>query len=392
MQVLLRSIVIYFICSFTKISYPVLFLNLKIELSVFAMSQSPFRQNFCKVTLALMCNLLFFVIPTVSLVSRNFLRSALVDTISSRHALHAVTVHDDVIDTTTCKTMDNQLQLGDLGHTVFFRGDPPRTFTESVIHSLLLSTKDKSPIVEYWWREEWINLELHRDIDERLALQNGPIRFPDHAHVLYLSVGEEALGPTVLLENAISDITKEAFDSITIVPAVAGRFLRFSGDMMHAVPRPSLAYLDPEEGGSNRELWTRRRPVDKNDPELTVLRRSVLLFNTWTDIPPSEISLLPPTSVLAAEKELREVETRPGLCHPFENWKNVYSASGSDSMITRCEGNDVPRIRLKIGLLGDKRRRERSDRYLNLYASSSIKDALISDDRLPLSFPLSTTP
>jgi hypothetical protein len=356
------------------------------------MRQSLFQRNLCHAVLVVVCYFLFFAIPTISLINRNFLKSSQLYRSSLRHALHAVTVHDDVIDIATCKTMDHQLQLGDLGHTVFFREDPPRTFTESVIHSLLSSTNDESPIVEYWWREEWINLELHRDIDERLAQQNGPIRFPDHAHVLYLSVGEEALGPTVLLENAIGDITKEVFDSITIVPAVAGRFLRFTGDMMHAVPRPSLAYLDPEEGGSNRELWTRRRPVDKSDPELTILRRSVLLFNTWTDIPPSEISLLPPTCVLASEKELREMESRPGLCHPFQSWKNVYSASTSDSTIDNCNGNDLPRIRLKIGLLGDKRRRERSDRYLNLYASRSIKNALVSDDRLPLTFPLTKTP
>jgi hypothetical protein len=355
------------------------------------MLQSLFQRNLCNAILVV-CNFLFFAVPTISLINGDFSKSSQLNRNSLRDALHAVTVHDHVIDKGTCKTMDHQLQFGDLGHTVFFREDPPRTFTESVIQSLLSSTNDTSQIVEYWWREEWINLELHRDIDERLALQNGPIRFPDHAHVLYLSVGEEALGPTVLLENATGDITKEIFDSITIVPALAGRFLRFTGDMMHAVPRPSLAYLDPEEGGSNRELWTRRRPVDKNDPELSVLRRSVLLFNTWTDIPPSEISLLPPTCVLAAEKELREVKTRPGQCHPFKDWKSVYATSASDSAINSCDGNDLPRIRLKIGLLGDKRRRERADRYLNLYASRSVKDAFISEDRLPLSFPLSMTP
>lgn len=349
------------------------------------------RQS-CKVFLVLASIIFFFAVPSVSLIKRNFLKSSQVNRIRGRHASHAVTVHDDVISNATCETMDRQLQLGDLGHTVFFREEPPRTFTESVIHSLLLSTNDNSPIVEYWWREEWMNLELHRDIDERLALENGPIRFPDHAHVLYLSVGKEALGPTVLLENAADDITKQIFGSMTIVPAVAGRFLRFRGDMMHAVPRPSLAYLDPEEGGSNRELWTRRRPVDKNDPELTVLRRSVLLFNTWTDVPPSEISLSPPACVMAAEKDLQEMETKPGTCHPFANWKSMYSVLTRDSPINSCDGNDLPQIRLKIGLLGDKRRRERSDRYLNLYAPRSIKDALISDDRLPLSFPLSKTP
>ena len=352
----------------------------------------PIGCNPWKAVLAVICNLLFFALPTISLISRDFLQSSQVYRGKLGHVLYAITVHDSVIDAATCRTMDHQLQLGDLGHTVFFREHPPRTFTESVIDSLLSSTNDKSPIVEYWWREEWINLELHRDIDERLALENGPVRFPDHAHVLYLSVGEEALGPTVLLDNAVDDISKEIFDSITVVPAVTGRFLRFSGDMMHAVPRPSLAYLDPEEGGSNRELWTRRRPVDQRDPELTVLRRSVLLFNTWTDNPPAEISLLPPICILADEKQLQELNTAPGQCRPFADWESAYFTSTHESMTENCDGNSMPRIRLKIGLLGDKRRRERSERYLSLYASSSIKDTLLGNNRLPLSFPLSKAP
>lgn len=59
--------------------------------------------------------------------------------------------------------------------------------------------------------------------------------------------------------------------------------------------RPSLAYLDPIEGGSNLELWIRRRPIDENDPELSTLKRSVLLFNTWREAP-FEVSTDPPSS------------------------------------------------------------------------------------------------
>jgi len=33
---------------------------------------------------------------------------------------------------------------------------------------------------------------------------------------------------------------------MAIIPAVKGRLLRFDGNLMHAVPRPALGYLDPE--------------------------------------------------------------------------------------------------------------------------------------------------
>jgi hypothetical protein len=52
---------------------------------------------------------------------------------------------------------------------------------------------------------------------------------------------------------------------------------------MHAVPRPTLAYLDPSEGGSNDVLWTRKRKkADGSCDESTIYKRSVLLFNTWS--------------------------------------------------------------------------------------------------------------
>ena len=36
-------------------------------------------------------------------------------------------------------------------------------------------------MVEWWARDEWINLDAHRDIDELLARQGGPHRTPNHA-------------------------------------------------------------------------------------------------------------------------------------------------------------------------------------------------------------------
>lgn len=319
-------------------------------------------------------------------------------TISSA-ALFSIMVHDGVIGQSACNTLDSHLKVGGLGHTVFFRDLPPKTVVESLINSLLASANDISPIVEYWWRDEWLNLELHRDLDERLASQNGPVRYPDYAHVLYLSVGEQARGPTILLRDSIESDKKGFFDEISIVPAVAGRLLRFPGNMMHAVPRPSLAYLDPAEGGTNVELWTRRRPTDENDPECSIFRRSVLLFNTWTDAPSTE-EPCEASSTSASTVDLREgsldiqkIKEESWQCTPREKWVNASLTSSHDSIVTSICSSSLelePNIRLKIGLLGDVRRRERTDRYMSVYAPQSIKNALMQ--LTPVSFPLSHTP
>jgi hypothetical protein len=314
----------------------------------------------------------------------------------SKTKLFSIMVYDGVIGMSTCDVLDSHLKVGGLGHTVFFRELPPKNVVESLIHSLLASANDMAPIVEYWWRDEWLNLELHRDLDERLAAQNGPVRFPDNAHVLYLSVGKEALGPTILLHDAVESDKEGYFDEISIVPAVAGRLLRFPGTMMHAVPRPPLAYLDPAEGGTNVELWTRRRPLDENDPECTVFRRSVLLFNTWTDPPStqtSETTSASTSDVTAGSLDTQKVNEESCQCIPREEWVDSsatsahHSITGSSS--TSAEHEEEPYIRLKVGLLGDLRRRGRTERYMSVYAPQSIKHALIQ--HIPVSFPISHT-
>lgn len=314
--------------------------------------------------------------------------------------LCSIAIFDNVLDKSLCEIIDNGVKVGGLGHTVFLRDSPPRTAAEVAIHSILTTMNDFSPIIEYWWREEWLNLELHRDIDEKLAQQLGSeiFRYPNHAHVLYLSVGDLVEGPTIVLHDSSNINPISQFENITIVPAVNGRLLRFDGKLMHSTPRPALSYLDPSEGGSNLELWTRKRPVDKNDPEFSVLRRSVLLFNTWSDKPPTDISTQPSIGSISAHQQQQEVNINEN-----EKIKNILSnlvwiKRPLDSSVPekfnseeRSADSKERRIRLKIGILGDIRRRERSDRYLNLYTSSVIKEALIDEEKLPTRFDVSET-
>ena len=88
---------------------------------------------------------------------------------------------------------------------------------------------------------------MHKDVDENLAKNTNPseIKYPCNAHVLYVDVGLNVYGPTCLFFENKNNLIEE----MAIIPAVKGRLLRFDGNIMHAVPRPALGYLDPEGKG-----------------------------------------------------------------------------------------------------------------------------------------------
>ena len=201
--------------------------------------------------------------------------------------------------------------------------------------------------------------------------------------------------------------------------------------MFHSVPRPAMAYLDEEEGGSNHEIFTRIRKQEGEEEgeelknEKSIYRRSVLLFNTWSDdhvscstgsvsgdhspdytlvhgAPfqvkhelPVNIQGYHATSVMASCQ-----------CRPVSTWAkltpitklstaatNTHSTTpttdtdsstnlplthnSSTTSATYCSSDE---IRLKIGLLGDVRRRGRSARFIDLLTTRDIRAALQSED------------
>ena len=161
----------------------------------------------------------------------------------------------------------------------------PRCLLRNSLDELLHSVGDSSRYVEFWTREDWINLDVHRDVDEFLHRRSGEMRTPNHAHVLYVDIGSHCQGPTALfLENEAASINR-----VVSVPAVSMRLLRFQGHIIHAVPRPALAMLDPDLGGSNHEIFSRIRDDAKLN---TTFKRRVILFNTWEE-PPEEVVMLP---------------------------------------------------------------------------------------------------
>lgn len=88
-----------------------------------------------------------------------------------------VSVFDSVFEDDILIGVDKQAQVGGLGHTLFDRlKRSPETLLEQAIESCLNRLGDNSPFVEYWWRDEWLSLEAHKDIDEMLGRYHGEFR------------------------------------------------------------------------------------------------------------------------------------------------------------------------------------------------------------------------
>ena len=249
-----------------------------------------------------------------------------------------------------------------------------RNSIEAMLHGLLSDLGDTSPYVECWCRDDWMNLDAHRDVDEFLARRQDEsfeLRCPIHAHVLYLDVGARVQGPTCLFlegNGSSSGLVKPEtrIQQLVAVPARSGRLLRFPGDVVHAVPRPALCYLDPEEGGSNLEMHMRVRNEIEHFPDL---RRSVLLFNTWAE-PPIDVDAFKPSlqgSSSGSSSGVYLTRLRDWREVPVQALEEIVSA-------------EQPSVRLKVGVLGDRRRRFASEAFVNLYTHRGIKVALQSPE------------
>jgi len=193
----------------------------------------------------------------------------------------------------------------------------------------------KDVIVEYWCRQEHLNLEAHADIDEVFFERhcNGKLgdnddssfissssgfRYPTVGHVLYLTEPTLGRGPTCVFppttnnnntkttttnyddavvvrteedDDASTDTTTspiaEEISHVITVPAVVGRVLRFPGNALHAVPKPAHVWFsedgaatiimdDKDEDEGDEGDWDYDDDDDDDDAE-----RSVILFNTW---------------------------------------------------------------------------------------------------------------
>jgi len=295
------------------------------------------------------------------------------------------TAWDGVFSHPTCTTLQNEARAVGLGHRVFQPANQPRTHLEAALRSVLLELNDKSNFVEYWTRQPWKHIEAHADVDEKLAGQTGELRYPQHGHVLYLAVGSRVRGPTCVFDAtrgselaarrsaSTTDGSSTETDerTLTIVPAVRGRLLRFNGSLVHAVPAPTDRWLTP---------FAKSTPVS---PEAD-WQRVVVLFNTWPAAPPLGVETEPPELHVPAHG------ARSGyvddVCAPFSAWRSVRvggaaALPGAEEDTAACEADSKGSgsVTAKVWLLGDEHRRGQASRTVQLRAPSNIGEALAQE-------------
>jgi hypothetical protein len=120
-------------------------------------------------------------------------------------------------------------------------------------------------------------------------------------------VGTDVKGSTCIFADCISggDLAADSKPEVALitVPAVEGRLLRFSGNLLHAVPRPT-------------DIWL--LPFVQGMPDLTpsLFERSVVLFNTWQEPPLRLLQLL--------EEQQQECHRVDGISvSPRNEWTEV---------------------------------------------------------------------
>lgn len=263
---------------------------------------------------------------------------------------------------------------GGLGHKAFSRPlGEEHNIIERTLDALLSTLGDKSPYVEYWTRQEWRSIEAHADVDEFLAKNQDAsgnndhtdFRYPTNGHVLYLNVGSSVRGPTCVFPGRRSggDLTtvesNEPNVDLVIVPAVPGRLLRFEGDYLHAVPRPT-------------DLWLLKfvQGAAQYEPE-EEWGRSVILFNTWDD-PPLQVP------INSIDKDESCLAGTIDFCNSRSEWKEAYNfalESGENGVAPSNDQNN-DRVSAKIWLLGNLRRRGHEMRTLKLSSPPNLSAAL----------------
>jgi hypothetical protein len=264
-----------------------------------------------------------------------------------------------------------------LGHKTFSRPLTGKSgMLEQALDSILTGLGDDSKYVEYWTRQEWRSIEAHADVDEFLAKKEDAdgtgsrdsFRYPHNGHVLYLQVGTNVRGPTCIFPNRQSggDLLRKHANNdgveLVTVPAVPGRMLRFQGDYLHAVPRPT-------------DFWLLKfvQGAPKFEPE-EEWGRSVVLFNTWGDEPPSDV---------AVESTTTDQEAESTSVTERSEWSEVYNLSQEDD--TRLpEDDSAERVAAKVWLLGNQRRRDYPGRTLKLVAPSNLRTALYEESIVSL--------
>ena len=261
----------------------------------------------------------------------------------------------------------------DIGPDIYRRSDGSSSPQEVLIESLLTSLSFESTReVEWWGRSEWKTVEAHRDVDEEAATARSERRYPTHSIVVYLSIEPGLRAPTCLWVPG----DEPGRSALLAVPAVAGRMLVFPGELLHAVPCPTLSWLGKGEAG---EAGTPKQPRVRRSGS-----RRVMVLNLWDDRAPAD-ECRQEEEEEAEEAEAGDEESLEVVefiasrveCEPRASWRpapfegpcgGVGEAEGLDSgtpwptLVTFAHGADEPlasKVRASVGALAAALKSER---------------------------------
>mmetsp|Transcript_25882 Transcript_25882/g.38289 ORF Transcript_25882/g.38289 Transcript_25882/m.38289 type:complete len:400 (-) Transcript_25882:4-1203(-) len=317
-------------------------------------------------------------------------------------------------------SVDHNQRTND-GSSIFTRpphNEKPLSPIEHAIDSALLEIGDESKRVEYWSRDEYMNIDVHADIDETMLEDGGSVRCPLMGHVLYLQVKDGLNAPTCVFPSermGWGQKEKEEIQNdgvvekeLVVVPCVQGRILRFPGNAMHSVPSPPHRYLlDRKEERKLRveesapcdeddDKWLDDEDCDDFYDDDEEVERSVLLFNTWPDdeLPPIGVNGDYATGALPEGIELSEEDANAYLkseeARILIEWEEDYGKKGKD---VRCESfsqweeinvhdrdtnkEAVMQDEVNVYLMGNENRRLYADKCVKLKGMvESTKQAL----------------
>lgn len=307
-----------------------------------------------------------------------------------------INVYDNILSNVSCDILHKEATKTGLGHKSFTRpitNKDSHPLIEQALDEILNQLGDNGngkevQYVEYWTRQEWRHIEAHADVDEHLAKEQDSdpsshdqsFRYPQNGHVLYLKIGAQVRGPTCVFPGRSlgGDLLKPASNcghndpkhvDLVVVPAKEGRLLRFSGEDLHAVPRPADLWFLPFVQGAAQfqpeEEWG----------------RSVILFNTWTNAPPKDVPL-DETDVPLDETNTQDDYNESVSINPFTEWISVFNSEKDESQSPKLDENSSEKIDTKIWLLGNERRRGYSLRTVKLYAPSELKHAMFETQKV----------
>jgi hypothetical protein len=301
-----------------------------------------------------------------------------------------VQVYDSVFSPMACNvihalSVDHSIR-GNSDTCIFLRppfNTVPLTPLEHAIDSALSALNDPCRTVEYWSRDEYMNIDAHVDIAEQELEEDGILRCPSAAHILYLKVKEDLRSPTCVFPRkeigwGVGNHKGGLVDLVT-VPPVQGRILRFPGSAMHAVPFPADRWLMTD----NEEIELRKKEEEEEEygdhcddhdegdkgEEVEEVERAVLLFNTWSDNAP------PPRGVKGdyatdsechTEQLVSEWKHDYGIdaasihCNPVSSWRQ--QPISTDMTAVSYEDGQA-----RVNLMGEQNRRLHPKNTARLY-------------------------